>query len=251
MLEGVIFDLGSTLIYSESDHNWGRVLPRMRRDLWDHIVALGYRLDPQAFLNRFDENFRAYDEQRQASFVEYTIAFVLNRTLSELGAASLDGEALAGAMQAYYAYSESLWQMTPGAHQALEKLRALGLRVGLLSNAGDAANIERLIDTFELRPYLDPIVISANTGIRKPNPRAFERVLEHWGVGPEAVVMVGDTLGADILGAQLLNMRHIWLTAYAGHTANLAHRDTIVPGASAANLAEVVELISRWANETP
>lgn len=251
MLQGVIFDLGSTLIFSESDHNWGRVLPRMRRDLWDHIVALGYRLDPQAFLNRFDENFRAYDEQRQASFVEYTIAFVLNRTLSELNASPLDGDALAGAMQAYYAYSETLWQITPGAHEALARLRAQGLRVGLLSNAGDAANIERLIDRFELRPYLDPIVISASTGIRKPNPRAFERVLEHWGIGPESVVMVGDTLGADILGAQLLKMRHIWLTMYAGHSANVAHRDTIVPEASARDLAQVVELISHWANEEP
>ena len=251
MLQGVIFDLGSTLINSESDHHWGRVLPRMRRDLWDHIVASGYRLDPQAFLNRFDENFRAYDEQRQASFVEYTIAFVLNRTLSELGAAPLDGEALAGATQAYYAYSETLWKITPGAHDALERLRALGLRVGLLSNAGDAANIERLIDKFELRAYLDPIVISANTGIRKPNPRAFERVLEPWGLGPESAVMVGDTLGADILGAQLLKMRHIWLTAYAGHTANLAHRDTIVPEASAEDLAQVVDLIHHWASEEP
>lgn len=249
MLHGVIFDLGSTLIYSDDDHRWGRILPRMRRDLWDHIVALGYRLDPQAFLNRFDENFRAFDEQRQASFVEYTIAFVLNRTLSELEAPPLDGPALAGALQAYYAYSEARWQLMPGAHEALERLRGSGLRVGLLSNAGDAGNIERLIDRFDLRRHLDPIVVSASVGLRKPNPRAFEHVLNAWGLPASSVVMVGDTLGADILGAQLLGMRHIWLTAHADHPANVAHRDTIVPEASAEDLRQAADLIGRWASE--
>ncbi len=249
MLEGVIFDLGSTLIYSDDDHRWGLILPRMRRDLSAHLTGLGYRLDQKAFLNRFEENYRDFDEQRQASFVEYTIAFVLNRTLKELGQPPLEGAALDGAMQVYYAYSETHWQLVPGAHQALDRLRDLGLRVGLLSNAGDVGNIERLIDKFDLRRHLDPIVISAAIGVRKPNPRAFERVLTAWGVTAQAAVMVGDTLGADILGAQSLGMRHIWFTAYADHPANVAHRDTIVPQAAAADLTQVVELVSLWARE--
>ena len=120
---------------------------------------------------------------------------------------------------------------------------------GLLSNAGDVGNIERLIDKFDLRRHLDPIVISAAIGLRKPNPRAFEHVLASWGIAPQAAVMIGDTLGADILGAQLLGMPHIWFTAYADHPANVAHRDTIVPRASAADLTQVVELVSLWARE--
>ncbi|MBL8097240.1 MAG: HAD family hydrolase [Anaerolineales bacterium] len=250
MIHGVIFDLGSTLIYSDDDHRWGLILPRMRRDLWGHLATLGYQLDQRAFLNRFDENFRAFDEQRQASFVEYTIAFVLNRTLGELSAPLLEGEALAGALQAYYAYSEARWQLMPGAQEALARLRGLGLRVGLLSNAGDVGNIERLIDRFDLRRHLDPIVISAAIGLRKPNPRAFERVLTAWGVGPGAVVMIGDTLGADILGAQLLGMRHIWLTAAADHPANVAHRETIVPEAVAEDLTKAADLVSLWVRES-
>jgi len=250
MIEGVIFDLGSTLIYSDDDHRWGRILPRMRRDLYTELSSQGYRLDERAFLNRFTENFQVFDDQRQANFVEYTIAFVLNRTLQELGAPPLQGADLGRALQAYYAFSESRWRLMPAAYETLTRLRGLGLRVGLLSNAADVANVERLLDRFELRAQLEPIVISAAIGIRKPNPRAFEVVLNAWGLAPTSVVMIGDTLGADILGAQLVGMRHIWLTAQADHPANVAHRDTIVPEAAATDLTQAADLISQWIGES-
>lgn len=246
MVHGVIFDLGSTLIYSESDHQWGAILPRMRQDLLRYLESAGYALDAPAFLSRLAANFAEFDRQRQTDWVEYTTTYLLTKTLAELGAPPPSAQVQAEALRAYYAYSETLWRTLPGAHETLQALRAGGLKLGLVSNAGDDANVQRLIDQAGLRAYFDPIVVSAAVGLRKPNPRIFAPVLDRWALPAGEAVMVGDTLGADILGAQLAGLRHIWLTAHADHPANRAHAGHITPEAQAASLPELLPRLRGW-----
>jgi len=245
MMRGVIFDLGSTLIYSKNDHNWNAVLPRMRQDLLEHLLTAGYALDPQAFLNRFSAKVHEFNQQRQTDWVEYTTAWMLKTTLEELGAPPPSPEFVAEALRTYYAYSESLWQLMPAVHETLERLAAAGLKLGIISNAGDDANVQRLIDNAHLRHYFDPIIVSAAVGIRKPNPKIFELVWKPWGLAPGECVMVGDTLGADILGAQLAGLHDVWLTTHGDHPANYAHTGNIIPKWRIANLAELPALLSR------
>ena len=106
--------------------------------------------------------------------------------------------------------------------------------------------MQRLIDAAGLRRYFDPIVVSAAVGLRKPNPAVFELVRAAWGVPTAECVMIGDTLGADILGAQLAGMRHVWVTNYAGHPANVAHRGNIIPEAELPGLADLPTLLAAW-----
>jgi len=246
MLRGVIFDLGSTLIYSEHDHNWGVVLPRMRADLLAHLRAAGYALDGPEFLNRLSARYVEFDRQRQTDWVEYTTEWILRSTLEEMGAAPPAPQVVADALKAYYAYSESLWRPMPGVHETLTQLAAKSLRLAIISNAGDDGNVQRLIDDAGLRPYFDPIIVSAAVGIRKPNPKIFELVLTPWGLRPGECLMVGDTLGADILGAQMAGLRHVWLTAQADHPANRAHRGNVIPEAEIAALTELPALVEKW-----
>jgi len=63
-----------------------------------------------------------------------------------------------------------------------------------------------------LLEYFDPhhIAISADLGLRKPNPAIFLQALNALNIAPEEAAMVGDSLSADILGAKELNMITIW-----------------------------------------
>jgi HAD superfamily hydrolase (TIGR01549 family) len=54
------------------------------------------------------------------------------------------------------------------------------------------------------------MAISADLGIRKPNPDIFLHALNRLKVQPEESAMVGDSLKADVLGAKMLNMLAIW-----------------------------------------
>jgi putative hydrolase of the HAD superfamily len=125
----------------------------------------------------------------------------------------------------------------------LDELAQAGLRLGMFSNAADEGDVRRLISQCGFDGRFTPILISAELGIRKPNPRGFELILASWGIPPGAAVMIGDTLGADILGAQNAGMHNIWLDTGIDTPGNLAHRDTVRPEFTARNLSEVPSMV--------
>jgi FMN phosphatase YigB (HAD superfamily) len=57
--------------------------------------------------------------------------------------------------------------------------------------------------------------------------------------------MVGDTLGADILGAQNAGMFAIWVTRYADAPGNRNHRETIHPDATIETIRELPDLLKQ------
>ncbi len=242
MLRGLIFDLGSTLIYNQHNNQWSQLRPRMVADLVMDLKAQGLALDPDPFTAAFIRNIEDFDQQRQTHFKEITTEYILRVTFKELNihADHLD---LPRALAALFSFSESQWQLMPHVYETLSQFQERGLKLAIVSNAADNANVQRLIDNAHLRPYFDPIIVSANVGVRKPNPRIFEPILKTWGFPPNEVVMIGDTLGADILGAKNAKMKSIWVTMQADTPYNTAHRDTILPDAICESLDKLPLII--------
>ena len=54
-------------------------------------------------------------------------------------------------------------------------------------------------------------MVSCEAGVAKPDPEIFARTLEALEVAPAAVVMVGDNLATDMLGANRAGVRAIWI----------------------------------------
>jgi HAD superfamily hydrolase (TIGR01509 family) len=130
----------------------------------------------------------------------------------------------------------------PALHAVLDELQEEGRMLGLISNAGDAENVQRLIDKAEIRDYFDPIIISAAIGIRKPDPILFEMVLDQWQVNPESIVMIGDRLEADILGAQNTGIHQIWLKPEA----EVSTATQIIPEKVTGKLVDIPGLIREF-----
>jgi len=246
MLRGLIFDLGSTLIFNQHNNQWSKLRPRMVADLVVELKAQGLAFDDDQFAAAFIHNIEDFDQQRQTHFKEITTEYILRVTFQEFNiqANHLD---LPRALAALFSFSESQWQPMPHVHPTLRRLQERGLKLAIVSNAADNANVQRLIDNAHLRSYFDPIIVSANVGVRKPNPRIFEPVLKAWNVPANDVVVIGDTLGADILGAKNANMKSIWVTMQADTPYNTAHRDTIVPDAVCDTLDKLPEALQQIA----
>ncbi|MFJ8950244.1 HAD family hydrolase [Streptomyces sp. NPDC102381] len=84
------------------------------------------------------------------------------------------------------------------------KVRAHGLRVGLLSNSlGD-----NCYTGFDLPALFDAVTISGEIGVRKPSRRAYAIACERLGVAPEQTVMVDD-LEQNITGAARIGIAGI------------------------------------------
>jgi HAD superfamily hydrolase (TIGR01549 family) len=93
----------------------------------------------------------------------------------------------------------------------LETLRTRGLRLACVTNrvfSGPAFFDE--VDALGLTPHFDVLVASCDVGFMKPHQKIFLHALERLGVTPREAVMVGDSLRADVAGAQALGMTAVW-----------------------------------------
>ena len=239
-IRGAIFDLGSTLIQFEGD--WPILLQDSLDLLIDQLQEDGLDFDRSDFRSAFERALEAYDHQRQSNQLERSTASLLQETLSAFGYEELSPDILKRGLKRFYSVSETHWQPMPALHAVLDELQDEGRMLGLISNAGDAENVQRLIDKVEIRNYFDPIIISAAIGIRKPDPRPFEMVLEQWQVTPDSIVMIGDRLEADILGAQNTGIHQIWLKP----DANVSAAMQIIPEKITGKLVDIPGLIREF-----
>ena len=91
----------------------------------------------------------------------------------------------------------SLDDLYPDALECLGAIRALGLRVGVVGNQTEA--LERWAR--EALLPADVISSSASLGVRKPDPRFFERLVELAECEPHELAYVGDRVDNDVLPA--------------------------------------------------
>jgi putative hydrolase of the HAD superfamily len=83
-------------------------------------------------------------------------------------------------------------------------------RLALLTNgAGDVQRDKLARTPFAL--YFDPIVVSVEVDVGKPDPRIFEIALDRLGVRAGDAVMVGDSLARDVAGARAAGIRTVWI----------------------------------------
>jgi HAD superfamily hydrolase (TIGR01662 family) len=102
-----------------------------------------------------------------------------------------------------------VFQLRPDIDGLLRRLRGRGLKLAIVANQPEAAR-ERLTRA-GIGDLFDYQGLSALTGVRKPDPRAFRMAAEALGVPPAACIMVGDRIDNDIVPAKALGMAAIQL----------------------------------------
>jgi putative hydrolase of the HAD superfamily len=121
------------------------------------------------------------------------------RVLLEAAGARLDPEDFAAAL----AYE---FEPLPGAVEALDRLAAHGFALAVLAN-WDVGLHEHLRE-HGLTARFATIVVSAELGVAKPDPRPFLEALDRLGVEPSRAVHIGDRdvdeRGAGAAGVQFL-----------------------------------------------
>ena len=122
-----------------------------------------------------------------------------------MAAGGLDGdpaaiEDAAAAMEREH-LTRGLWEVVPpGTAEALDRLRASGLKLALASNTETL--FRRKLAELGLADAFDHIGISAEIGVEKPDPRFFSSILETIDVDASRAVHVGDLYEVDVIGAR-------------------------------------------------
>lgn len=105
-----------------------------------------------------------------------------------------------------------------GARELLASLRE-SYAVGLLTNGPVVAQRGKL-ESIGLTDAFDVVCISGELPAGKPDPRAFDALVEGLGATPETVVYVGDEPAADIAGATAAGCRAVQVVRDGGPDAD-------------------------------
>jgi HAD superfamily hydrolase (TIGR01509 family) len=208
----ILFDLGNTLLYFQGD--WVSVYRRALAAAAASLVSGQPGLQEAEVLASLDAGLQAYYRQRDIDLIEKPILVTLARILAPLGVES--GEQVSAAARAFYRVTQARWIPEEDAEPVLAELKNRAYQLGVVSNAANDDDVQTLVDKAGIRPYLDLVLSSGYFGRRKPDPAIFTHALESLGARAEETIMVGDTLTADILGANQMGIASVWISRRAG-----------------------------------
>jgi FMN phosphatase YigB (HAD superfamily) len=96
-------------------------------------------------------------------------------------------------------------------------LRALGerARLAVVSNFDYTPTALDILERAGIADLFQAVVVSDEVGWRKPHPEIFSRALASVGVAPAEALFVGDRADIDVVGAQRMGMRSVWINRAA------------------------------------
>ncbi len=206
-LRAVLFDFGDTLLSTRLD--WPRVLAANAASLVAELGPCLRGLD----LERLQRDFlalRAEGRRRAArEHLETPAVESLRRALGLQGLGAPAAALLQAGVDAFFAPEEAEYSILSGVPEALARLRALGLRLGVVSNATCGRLIRRALERRHLLYAFEVVVVSAEEGVCKPDPELMLRALARLAAAPGEAAMVGDRVDTDVLGAQRAGLRAV------------------------------------------
>jgi putative hydrolase of the HAD superfamily len=133
-------------------------------------------------------------------------------------------------------YREENMQLFPGAHDAIDALKARGVKLALVTNGAGQTQRAKIV-RFALEHRFDHIQIEGEHGFGKPEERAYLHAMEALGVTARDTWMVGDNLEWEVVTPQRLGIYAIWIDA---HGDGLPEDSTIKPDRIIRSLTELL-----------
>ena len=113
----------------------------------------------------------------------------------------------------FHGYREEEMFVFPGAPDAIDALRAHGVKLALVTN-GAAGPQRAKVERFALTHRFDHIQIEGEHGFGKPEERAYLHAMQALGVTAPETWMVGDNLEWEVEAPQRLGIYAIWIDVH-------------------------------------
>lgn len=105
--------------------------------------------------------------------------------------------------------------------ETMDVLRRKGFRLGIVSNF--APTLRRILEHKGILSYFDPVIVSTEVGLEKPNPDIFRLALEQAGLQPGEMLYVGDHDKNDIWAPNQVGIAAVKIKRYDYHTGEGIH----------------------------
>lgn len=202
-VRGVFFDLYGTLFLSEdAERDWTAWRAGFLAALGKHGLRLEEEAREQlteAFLSRAEP---AVVPEGRTVYEERVRTFLVDAGLDP-GPHAVREVARSSA-EAWHAGFEPDREAAP----LLDELRRRRYRLALVSNFDHPPLLRARLAESGLASFFDHVVVSAEVGVKKPDPAIFQPSLEALGLAPHEVLYVGDSEG-DVTGARAAGIRPV------------------------------------------
>lgn len=217
-----LFDLYGTLVDVHTDED--------KDFLWQRLsLLLGadkVYCTPECLKKKYAGEIasrEALAKQQRGQWAEIDIAPVFAAMYADYGVNASD-EQIAQLAKIFRVLSIEKLRLFPETEQMLQRLKAAGKKVYLLSNAQQLFTMPEL-HALNLVPYFDGIIISSNEGLKKPSTDLYHLALKRYDLDPEQTVMVGNDDQADCWGAAKAGLDSMYV-----YTEQSPQRTTPLPG---------------------
>jgi 2-haloalkanoic acid dehalogenase type II len=192
---GVSFDFYETLVHHRTGLGRGR-------SYVDWLATAGLSADPwehQVLYDVFEYYAAAYrpsltPEEKKKFWTEFTRRLFDRTGVRGPGAADFARHAAIRELM-----GPACFAVFDDVLPALDKLKASGRRLAIISDW--QKGLAHFCEELGLAPYFDAIVVSAEVGYEKPDPRVFEVAAARLGLPAGEILHVGDHL-VDVEGAR-------------------------------------------------
>ena len=146
-------------------------------------------------------------------------------------------------------YANSFYWHPPLPHRKaaniLAELKAGSYPIGLISNTDSTPGtlFRDYMERLDLLKYFDVLTFSDEAGYSKPATEIFTMTTRLMGVDPARTVHVGDHFANDVVGAQQVGMKAIWINLNDA----AATLDQARPDATIADLGEAAQAVQALA----
>ena len=232
-IRGIIFDYGGT-IDSRGVH-WSIIIDKAYRNA-------GIALDPGAFRDAYIYAERELarhphirPEHNFLDLMRIKIRIELQRLFEE---GVLDAATVRNINEPVARYCYDFAREC--ADEARPVIETLSGRYPLVLVSNFYGNISSVLADFDLLRFFPTIVESSVVGVRKPDPRIFTLGIEALGMAAEDVLVVGDSIGKDLIPAASLGCRTAWVN---GPGWDDGGKTPLSPPEGAAKLASLSDLL--------
>ncbi len=159
------------------------------------------------------------------------------QALAERLGVRLTSAQLENAVRVRRAVQESMFGLRPEALGVISRIRAIGLRTGLVSDC--TSELPDAWLRLPLATMIEAPVFSCVERTRKPDARLFLKVAAALGTEPARCLYVGDGGGQELTGASAVGMRAVLLAGPDWHEHGDRRRE---PGWTGPRIASLTEL---------
>ena len=172
------------------------------RETFDYFQLKRYFSDPQVFYDSYWEaNIDLWSRYSRGEITrDNLIVERFRRPLSEGKGIEVTKEFCLEVSDRFLDFCSNKPGVVDGAHEVMDYLKKKGYRMHMTSNGFHEVQYKKLA-ACGLKDYFDNIILSEDAKYNKPSKAYFDYSLQISGAQSDSVLMIGDNLNTDILGA--------------------------------------------------